>query len=195
MRTGAEQRARRRAELSGGPSLAVLPFAGAGEPPAPAHLCDGLAEDIATEIARFRELQVIAPASALACRPVGGAPERVGRELGASYVAHGSLRMAGEQLRMTARLIEAVSGRQLWAERFDCAPGQWFTAQDQVIRRIVGTLVGRIEDAQLEAMRGGRGPTSHSRSSGGILSRLPSKGRNDTGMAQRIQDPQGTSVR
>ena len=156
LRAGAEQRARRRAELGGGPSLAVLSFAGAGEPPAPAHLCDGLAEDIATEIARFRELQVIAPASALACAHAGGAPERVGRELGASYVVHGGLRMAGEQFRMTARLIEAASGRQLWAERFDCAPGQWYTAQDQVVRRIVGTLVGRIEDAHLEAIRGRR---------------------------------------
>ena len=157
LRAGAEQRARRRAELGGGgPSLAVLPFAGAGEPPAPAHLCDGIAEDIATEVARFRELQVIAPASALACGTGGRAPERVGRELGASYVVHGSLRMAGEQLRLTARLIEAASGRQLWAERFDCAPGQWFVAQDQLVRRVVGTLVGRIEDAHLEAIRGKR---------------------------------------
>jgi DNA-binding SARP family transcriptional activator len=146
----ARERVRRRAELAGRPAIAVLAFAGSGEA-LDRHLGEGLAEDIATELGRFRELDVLAPTAAFAYRDAGVAPERVGAELGAAYVLDGRLRAFGEGLRLTVRLLETAGARQLWAERYDCARAAIFAVQDDVVRRIVGTVVGRIEDARLEA--------------------------------------------
>jgi DNA-binding SARP family transcriptional activator len=148
----AGDRARRRFELRGRPSIAVLSFAGLEEA-AERHLRDGLAEDIATELGRFRELDVIAPTTALAYRDVAVPPEQIGAELGTAYVLCGSLRSVGQGLRITVRLVETDSARQLWAERYDCAMAEIFDLQDDVVRRIVASLVGQIEEACLEAAR------------------------------------------
>ena len=150
LQTAAADRARRRVEPSGRPAIAVLGFAAAA---GDRHLGDGMAEDLATELGRFRELDVIAPATALAYRASTLPPERIGEELGTTYVLCGSLRPAGERLRISVRLVETLSTRQLWAERYDCARGEVFDLQDEVVRRIVGTVVGRIEGARLEAAR------------------------------------------
>ncbi len=149
----ARDRARQRAELAARPSIAVLSFAAPLGEAAYRHLSDGLAEDIATELGRLRELDVIAPATALVYRETGVAPEQAGVELGTAYVLEGHLRRLGERLRLTARLIETATGRQLWAERYDCALAEVFEVQDEVVRRIVATLIGRIESAQLERAR------------------------------------------
>ena len=146
----AADRARRRAEPAGRPVIAVLAFAAED---ADRHLGDGLAEDLATELGRFRELAVIAPATALAYRTSPLAPERVGQELGTSYVLGGSLRVAGERVRITVRLVETASARQLWAERYDGASDGVFGLLDELLGRIVSTVIGRIEDARLEVVR------------------------------------------
>ena len=146
----AEDRARRRSELRGRPSIAVLAF---GTDDAGRHLGDGMAEDIATELGRFRELDVIAPSAALAYRDAAVPSDRIGAELGAAYALEGGLRRLDQGLRITVRLVEADTARQMWAERYDCAPAEIFDFQDEVVRRIVATLVGRIEDARLEAAR------------------------------------------
>jgi DNA-binding SARP family transcriptional activator len=146
----ARERVRRRAELAGRPAIAVLAFAGAGEE-LDRHLGEGMAEDIATELGRFCELDVLAPTTAFAYRDAAVAPERVGAEVGAAYVLEGRLRGFGEGLRLTVRLLETAGARQLWAERYDCARAAIFAVQDDVVRRIVGTVIGRIEDARLEA--------------------------------------------
>jgi DNA-binding SARP family transcriptional activator len=125
-RTAAEDRARRRAELVGRPSIVVLPFAQAAGETADAYLGAGLAEDIATELGRLRELDVIAPTTALAYRDARVAPDRIGAELGTAYVLDGRLRVSGERLRITVRLIESQGARQLWAERYDAALAEVF---------------------------------------------------------------------
>jgi DNA-binding SARP family transcriptional activator len=150
LRAATEERARRRAEATGRPAIAVLAFAAPGPD---RHLGDGLAEDIATELGRFRELDVIAPATALAYPASALPPERIGRELGSTYVLEGRVRAAGERLRLTVRLLETASARQLWAERYDVAGTGLFEIQDEIVRRIVGTLVGRIEEARLDLAR------------------------------------------
>jgi DNA-binding SARP family transcriptional activator len=152
IQTAAQDRARRRSELNGRPSIAVLSFVGA-EAEAGRHLGDGMAEDIATALGRFRELDVIAPTTALAYRDAAVAPDRVGAELGTAYVLDGSLRPTGEGLRITVRLVASDTARQLWAERYDCPVAEVFDIQDDVVRRIVTTLVGQIEDARLEVAR------------------------------------------
>ena len=151
VRAATEQRARRRAELAGRPSLVVLSLAGAECDAALTYLGDGLAEDIATELARFRELLVIAPTSAFAYSRAGLAPERIGGELGTTYVVHGGVRPLGESLRITVRLIETATGAQLWAERFDCSQSELLEVGDRVFGCIVGSLVGGIEKAQLDS--------------------------------------------
>lgn len=151
--TAADERARRRAERTGRPSIVVLFFGGGADQEAHRHLGDGIAEDIATELGRFRELDVIAPRSALACRDAAVPSARIGVELGAGYVLEGGLRPLGARLRITVRLIEAGTGRQLWAERYDCALVEVFDIQDEVVRHIVGALAGRIEDVRFEAAR------------------------------------------
>ena len=150
LRSAAADRARRRGHATGRPAIAVLGFA-ADE--GDRHLGDGMAEDLATELGRFRELDVIAPATALAYRASALPPERVGAELGTTYVLSGRLRPAGERLRISVRLVETLNERQLWAERYDCARGEVFDIQDEVVRRIVGTVIGQIEGARLEAAR------------------------------------------
>jgi hypothetical protein len=112
-----------------------------------------MAEDIATELGRFRELDVIAPATALAYRDAAVPPEGVASELGVAYALAGSLRPMRQGFRITVRLVETDTARQLWAERYDCAKTEVFDVQDDVARRIVASLVGRIEDARLEAAR------------------------------------------
>ena len=115
-----------------------------------------MAEDIATELGRFRELEVIAPRTALAYRDAAGAPDRVGAELGTAYVLEGTLRPAGRDIRITVRLIETDTARQLWAERYDCSMSALFNIQDEVARRIVAMLIGRIEDVRLETAQRAR---------------------------------------
>ena len=146
-------RARNRSSTTGLPSIAVLAFRGEADEGPPRHLADGLAEDIAIELGRFRELEVIAPASAFTYREAQVPPERAGRELGANFVLCGSLRARPEAFRITVRLLDARSSEQVWAERYDCSPDAVFEAQDELVRRIVSSLVGRIEAASLKSAK------------------------------------------
>jgi DNA-binding SARP family transcriptional activator/cytochrome c-type biogenesis protein CcmH/NrfG len=155
-RATAEAPERRQPDSTGRPSIAVLSFAGVEADAVHQRLGEGMAEDIATELGRFPEIDVIAPASALAYRRIPARPARVGDELGSTYVLEGRLRRDGEQLRITARLVETATGRQLWAERYDGALTQLFDVQDEVVQRIVGTLAGRLESARLERARRSR---------------------------------------
>jgi DNA-binding SARP family transcriptional activator/Tfp pilus assembly protein PilF len=149
----AKNRARRRIDSPQRPSIAVLSFKLPDEGSAEAHLGEGMAEDIITELGRFRELDVIAPMTTLAYGGATISAAHIGVELGVRYVLEGSLRSQGAKLRITARLIESASARQLWAEHYDCALGEVFEFQDDVVRRIVGTLIGQIEHARLEEMK------------------------------------------
>ncbi|MGC3875300.1 BTAD domain-containing putative transcriptional regulator [Halomonas sp. GXIMD04776] len=146
-------RAQHRARTSGCPSLAVLAFLSDEEVGLDRHLGDGLAEDIATELGRFRELEVIAPTSALVYRDTPASPAQIGAELGVDYLLEGHFRRRGEGLRLTARLLETASARQLWAERYDCRDDEIFAVQDDMVCHIVGNLIGWIEDDRLAATR------------------------------------------
>lgn len=141
---------------AGRPSVVVLALAGEEPDEGQQRLAEGVAEDVATELGRFGELDVVAPATALAYRQAAVPPERVGAELGAMYVLDGRLRTDAGRLRITVRLIETATGRQRWAERYDCARADLFDVQDDVVRRIVGTIAGRIERARLETARRAR---------------------------------------
>jgi DNA-binding SARP family transcriptional activator/TolB-like protein len=146
-------RARLRSRATGLPSIAVLGFHGDLEGAPPRHLSEGLAEEIAIELGRFRAIEVIAPASAFTYRAAQVSPEQAGRELGAKFVLSGSLRARPDNLRIRVRLLDASSAEQVWAERYDCAPSEIFEAQDELVRRIVSSLVGQIEAESLKSAK------------------------------------------
>ena len=135
------------------PSVAVLPFANLSGDPEQQYFSDGITEDITTELSRFRQLFVIARHSSFQYRDDAIDVKRVGRELGVEYVVEGSVRRMGERVRITAQLIDAITGNHLWAERYDRGLKDLFSVQDDVVRTIVAILPGRIEEAGSRSAR------------------------------------------
>jgi TolB-like protein/class 3 adenylate cyclase/cytochrome c-type biogenesis protein CcmH/NrfG len=127
------------------PSIAVLPFDNLSAEPEQAYLSDGLSENIITELSRFKEFFVIARNSTFAYK--GGAVKvrQVAEELGVRYVVEGSVQTSGDRLRVTAQLIDATSGKHLWAERFDRELRDIFAVQDEITRTIAATLEENID--------------------------------------------------
>jgi adenylate cyclase len=150
---GTGTRMDRRQQTSARPSVAVLPFANMSEDKEQQFFSDGITEDIITELARFRQMQVVARNSSFRYRGNDLDMVRVGRELGVQYLVEGSVRRIGARLRITAQLIDATSGHHLWAEKFDRDQNDIFAVQDQVVRTIVATLMGRLQAAGAEVAR------------------------------------------
>jgi TolB-like protein/class 3 adenylate cyclase len=126
------------------PAIAVLPFANMSGDPAQQYFSDGITEDIITELSRFRELLVIASNSSFRYRDKAVDVTRVGRELGVTYVAEGSVRRSGQRVRITVQLLEATAGGHLWAEHYDREIEDIFVVQDEVVGTIAASLIGRI---------------------------------------------------
>ena len=124
-----------------GPSVAVLPFENMSGDPEQAYFADGLAEDLITGLSRVSWLLVIARNSSFALRGEKLDARSIGARLGVRYLVEGSVRRAGQRLRLTVQLIEAATGNHLWADRYDGSLENVFDFQD----RIVASLVGAIE--------------------------------------------------
>ena len=127
------------------PSIAVLPFTNMSADPEQEYFSDGITEDIITELSRFRSLLVVARHSAFAFKGRKVGIREVGRELNVRYVVEGSVRKAGNRVRVTAQLIEAESDNHVWAERYDRDLEDIFAIQDELVRAIASTVGGRIE--------------------------------------------------
>ena len=129
------------------PSIAVLPFLNLSDDPAQAYFSDGITSNIITELARFRSMFVISRHSSFAYRnkPVG--VQQIGRELGVHYVVEGSVGRVGDRIRVSAQLVEAQTGHQLWADRYDRSLAEIFAVQDELVGTIVSTLDRRIDVA------------------------------------------------
>jgi TolB-like protein/Tfp pilus assembly protein PilF len=127
------------------PSIAVLPFTNMSGDPEQRYFVDGICEDIITELSRFRSLFVIARNSSFAYRDSPLDLRTIGRELGVRYLTEGSIRRGGDRIRVTAQLIDAESGAHIWAERYDRSLEDIFDVQDEVTRRIVGTIAPLME--------------------------------------------------
>jgi adenylate cyclase len=132
------------------PSIAVLPFENLSGQPEEVYFSDGITEEIITGLTRFRSLFVVARNSSFAFRGKPTDVAEIGRRLGVSHLLEGSVRRAGDRVRITAQLIEAATGMHIWAERYDRSLDDIFTVQDDVARMIVSTLVGRLEEARLQ---------------------------------------------
>jgi TolB-like protein len=136
--------------FGGKPSVAVLPFANMSTNPDDEYFSDGLTEDIITELARFRELAVIARNSTFQFKGRALDVASVGRELGARYVVEGSVRRASERIRINAQLVEADGGAHIWADRWDRDIGDIFAVQDELTRTIAANLGVRVQHAALD---------------------------------------------
>jgi len=131
--------------VSEGPSVAVLPFTNMSGDPEQEYFSDGITEDIITELSRFRSLFVIARNSSFAFKGKPMKVQAIALELGVQYVVEGSVRRAGDQVRITAQLIDAGSGNHLWAERYDRGMRDIFALQDEVARSVASIVSGRLE--------------------------------------------------
>src|SRR5262249_46566407 len=132
------------------PSVAVLPFANLSGDAQQDYLGDGITEDITTELSRFSELMVIARNSAFQYKGKAVDIRQVGQELGARYVLEGSVRRMGDRIRITAQLVDVVTGAHRWAERYDRELVDVFAVQDEVARAIVGILAAQVSRAETE---------------------------------------------
>jgi adenylate cyclase len=132
------------------PSIAVLPFANMSGDPEQEFFADGLTEDIITELSRFRELLVISRNSMFVHKGKPVKVQEVAREFAVDYVVEGSVRKAGDRVRVTVQLIDAETDTHIWAERYDRDLKDIFAIQDEVTAAVVATLSGRVEAATHE---------------------------------------------
>ena len=130
------------------PSIAVLPFANMSGDPEQEFFADGLTEDILTELSRRRELFVISRTSSFVYKGQAANLREVAQKLGARYLVEGSVRKAGDRLRITVQLIDTATDGHIWAERYDRKLDDIFAVQDEITTAIVATLPGRLEAAQ-----------------------------------------------
>jgi adenylate cyclase len=140
--------------LSDRPSIAVLPFDNMSGDLEQIYFSDGITEDVITELSRFRELLVIARHSSFSFRSQSVDVREIGQTLGAGYVVEGSVRRAGSRVRITAQLVDAVTGCHLWAERYDRSVEDVFSIQEEIAQSIVATVAQRvIESSEVAARR------------------------------------------
>ncbi len=132
------------------PSIAILPFDNMSSGQDDDFFADGLAEDIITELAREPDLYVIARNSSFVYKDKVKNIREVGRDLGARYVLEGSVRRAGNRVRLTAQLIDAESNRHIWAERYDRSLEDVFEVQDELTAAIYSTLLTKLMNVGLE---------------------------------------------
>jgi adenylate cyclase len=135
------------------PSIAVLPFANMSGDPEQDYFVDGMVEDIITGLSRIRWLFVIARNSSFAYRGKSPNIHQVGRELGVRYVLEGSVRRAAGRVRITGQLVEAESGRHIWAERYDRALDDVFALQDEITLSVVGAIEPSLRRAEIERVK------------------------------------------
>jgi TolB-like protein/class 3 adenylate cyclase len=139
------------------PSIAVLSFENLSGDPEQEYFADGMVEEIITALSRLRWLFVIARNSSFAYKGRAVDVKRIGQELGVRYILEGSVRKAGNRVRITGQLIDTSTGAHLWAERFEGAREDLFDLQDQVTASVVGAIAPKLELAEIE--RAKRKPT------------------------------------
>ena len=125
-----------------GPAIAVLPFLNLSGDPKQEYFSDGLTEDIMTELSRARDLRVLARNTTFQYKGKAVDVSKLGRELGVRYVLEGSVRRAGDDLRVTAQLIDAETGAHIWADKFDRKMADVFLVQDEIVGQIVAKIAG-----------------------------------------------------
>jgi TolB-like protein len=135
------------------PSIAVLPFTNLSSDPEQDYFADGMVEDIITGLSRSKSLFVIARNSSFTYKGKAVDIKQVGRELGVRYVLEGSVRRAGNRVRVTAQLIDASTDVHIWADKFDSDLADIFDLQDRLTSSVIGAISPQLERAEMERAR------------------------------------------
>lgn len=130
------------------PSIAVLPFSNMTGDSTQDYFCDGLSEEIITALSKTPKLFVIARNSTFTYKGKPVKVQQVGEDLGVQYVLEGSLRKAGDRIRITSQLTDALSGHHLWAERYDRTVKDMFTIQDEITKNIITALQVKLTEGE-----------------------------------------------
>ena len=134
----------------------MLPFQNLSADPEQEFFVDGLTEDIITALSRISALWVIARGSTFTYKGKPTDAKRVAKELGVRYVMEGSVRRASHRLRVTTQLIDATTGRGVWAERYDRALADLFDIQDEITRSVAASIQTQIDLAEGAAAESSR---------------------------------------
>jgi len=143
---------RREFKLPDKPSIAVLPFVNMSGDPEQEYFSDGITEDLITDLSKISGLFVIARNSTFTYKGKPVKVDQVGRELGVRYVLEGSVRKAGDRVRITGQLVDASTGGHLWAERYDRDLTDIFALQDEVAQKIVAALAVKLTEDEQERL-------------------------------------------
>ena len=135
------------------PSIAVLPFSNLSDDQTQTYFSDGITEDLITDLSRLSGLTVIARNSVFSFKGSTPKPQDVARLLGARYVLQGSVRRMEDQVRINVTFIDAVSGHNIWAERFDGSLDDVFILQDQVVDKVVKALKVELTAQELDNLK------------------------------------------
>jgi adenylate cyclase len=130
------------------PSIAVLPFVNMSDDPEQEYFSDGITEEIITALSKVPKLFVIARNSTFTYKGKPVKVQQVGRELGVRYVLEGSVRKAGDRVRITAQLVDATTGHYLWAERYDRDLKNIFVLQDEITKKIITALQIKLTEGE-----------------------------------------------
>jgi adenylate cyclase len=138
------------------PSIAVLPFTNMSGDPEQEYFADGMVEDIITELSRFQRLFVIARNTSFTFKGRSVDVKKIALELGVHFVLEGSVRKAGNRVRITAQLIDGETGRHVWAERYEDVLSDVFELQERITRQVVGSMVPEIEAEEMRLLERGK---------------------------------------
>jgi len=133
-------------------SIAVLPFENVGGDPTQGYFADGISDDLITDLTKISGLIVISRDSSFAYKGEPIDVSRIAGRLGVRYLLHGSVRRSEDQIRINAQLIDATTGKQLWAERYDGVAENIFHLQDEITRQIVAALAVKLTSVERERL-------------------------------------------
>ncbi|MGN6101764.1 MAG: winged helix-turn-helix domain-containing protein [Devosia sp.] len=134
-------------------TIAVMPFANLSGDPDQNYFADGMVEELITALSRFKSFAVVSRTSTFAYKSKAVDIREAARELGVRYLLEGSVRRAGDRLRVTARLVDSETGADLWAEKFDGSASEVFAFQDSITENVVGLVEPTIRKAEIERAR------------------------------------------
>ncbi len=134
------------------PSIAVLPFVNLSDDPQQEYFSEGISDDIITDLSKLSDLIVIARNSSFTYKGKTVNAQQIGQDLNVRYLLEGSVRKAGDRLRINAQLVEASTGQHLWADRYEGGVNDIFTLQDGIIRKIVSALALKLTASEQKAL-------------------------------------------
>ena len=137
-------------------SLAVMLFRNLSKDEEQEYFCEGFSEDLISGLSQFRKLVVISGNASFAYRETKKSPAEIGEELGVRYILEGSVRKMGSRLRINANLIATAEGKTVWSNKFDANLDEIFDVQDDLIDRLVSTIVGRVEADEAQKINSAR---------------------------------------